>query len=302
MIPSNSSNVYAREHPFFLPLKANLPHGKTGIVWPDVGGGLTDRVRFRLPGASYANATITQIVEKGFGIYAYRHLQADTVNKGFVYLDADDPDCQSWTGQEQFSSQLGGIIVGETDDNERELAFHLPNSVNPMIPTLLHAFVSGEVKLYLPGGVGWIDADPTRVVEKGEGDYALRLTDAQVTTAGKIYLYVNVAGSQPWTWWYDIVTPGGAGTAEIISITQPPIERWTPVVVVMRTYGSIPYVKFITNTLQMWIYDPAVGFTNNFKERSFANTVGDITTLTILPHGGWWTSRVRFKFVAGAEV
>ena len=303
MIPSNSANVYAREQPFFLPLKANMPNGKTGIAWNDVGGGITDRVRYRLPGGVYSNAPISRIVEKGFGIYAYRHEQLDTVNKGYVYLEASDPDCQSWSGQEQFASQVGGIVVGETDDAERELAFHLPNIVNPMIPTLGQAFSLGQVKIFLPGGVGFVDADPTRVVEKGVGDYALRLTDAQVALAGKIYIYVNVPGSQPWAWWYDIVEPGfGVGVVELVSITQPPIERWTPVVAVVRTTGGLPYVRYLGNTLHLWIYDPAVGFTSNFRERSFVSVDGDLTTLTILPNGGWWTTRIRLKFVAGAEL
>jgi hypothetical protein len=303
MIPVNSTNASAREQPFFMPQISNLPHGKTGIVWNDVGGGITDRVRYRLTGGAYTNGKIANIVEKGYGIYAYRHEQTDTVTKGFIYLDADDPDCQSWTGQEQIAAQLGGILVGETDDVERELAFHLPNTVNPMTPTLGQSFSTGQVKLFLPGGVGWVDADVSRVVEKGEGDYALRLTDAQVVLAGKIYLYVNCPGSQPWVWWYDIVDSGlGAGAIELISITQPPLERWKPVVAVVRLSGASAFVKYRAHALYLGIYDPTLGFTSNFKERSSIQVDGDIVTFTILPNGGWWTNTIRLKFAAGAEL
>lgn len=277
--------------------------GKTGIVWNDVGGGYTDRVRFRVPGSIYVNAKISNIVEKGFGVYAYQHEQADIVTRGFSYLDADDPDCQSWTGVEQIASQLGGILVGETSDDDREVPFHLPNSVNPLTPTTGQSFSLGDVKVFLPGGVAFINADVTRIVEKGEGDYALILTDVQVAMGGKLYLYVNVSGSQPVATWVDIVTPGTLGGAgEIISITQPPIERWTPVVVLMRITGGTPFLRYLSNTLTMWIYDPAVGFTSNFRERSNVSIDGEYTTLTILPNGGWWTSQFRLKFVAGTEL
>lgn len=96
------------------------------------------------------------------------------------------------------------IFLGETDDDAREVAFHLPSAANPLTPVTGHVFSPGEVLVKIPG-VAIVNADVTRVVEIGNGDYALQLTNAQVAAKGKVYIYVNVAGAQPWSSDEDIV-------------------------------------------------------------------------------------------------
>jgi hypothetical protein len=96
------------------------------------------------------------------------------------------------------------IFLGETDDEARKVAFHLPDANDPLTPITGHAFVAGEVRIRIPGGA-YVDADPTRIVEEGYGDYALKLTDAQVAVAGKVFIRVNVTGAQPWTSAEDII-------------------------------------------------------------------------------------------------
>lgn len=98
------------------------------------------------------------------------------------------------------------IFVDETDDDARELAFHLPDENDPLTGVTGHSFSTGEVLVRLPGAVAFVNADVTRVSEKGYGSYALKLTDAQVAEKGKIYIRVSVTGAQPWTGYEDIVS------------------------------------------------------------------------------------------------
>jgi hypothetical protein len=112
------------------------------------------------------------------------------------------------------------IFVGETDDDARELAFHLPDENDPLTGIEGHVHSTGEVLVRLPGSAAYVNADVTRVAEKGYGDYALKLTDAQVAEKGKIYIRVAVAGAQPWTGYEDIVSRSDfVGGAAIIPST-----------------------------------------------------------------------------------
>ena len=93
-----------------------------------------------------------------------------------------------------------GILVDETDPNCREIPFHLPDATDPLTPITGHVFIAGEVKIWLPGAVAYVNASVLNVVEKGLGDYALRLTEAQTATAGSVFLYVDIGvTSQVWT-------------------------------------------------------------------------------------------------------
>jgi len=119
------------------------------------------------------------------------------------------------------------IFLGETDDPAREVAFHLPDANDPIGAYIAgHVFATGEVKIRLPGAVAYVDADVSRVKEKGYGDYALQLTDAQVTVKGKVYIRVLVAGAQPWTSDEDILSR--AELAAAIAVAVPASNRaWT---------------------------------------------------------------------------
>jgi len=97
------------------------------------------------------------------------------------------------------------IFLDETVDAQREVPFHLPDSTDPLTGVIGHTFATGEVLIRIPGA-GYVNADVSRVVEKGYGDYALQLTDAQVATAGKVYIRVSVTGAQPWTSFEDIIS------------------------------------------------------------------------------------------------
>ncbi len=59
--------------------------GTAGHAWNDVGGGLTDELKVRIPGGAYANATIARIVEIGGGNYEYQLTSAESVAGGKVY-------------------------------------------------------------------------------------------------------------------------------------------------------------------------------------------------------------------------
>lgn len=57
-------------------------------VFNNVGGGLTDEVKVRLPGGVFTNATIANIVEWGQGIYALRLTATETAVAGKAGIHA----------------------------------------------------------------------------------------------------------------------------------------------------------------------------------------------------------------------
>lgn len=308
MIIVGESDPNAREVPFHLPDENNPLVGKTGHVFVD------GEVKIRLPGASYANATVANIVEKGFGDYALRLTQAQTANEGFAYLYAAVAGAQRWTGVEQIATQPSGIIRGETVDARRELAFHLPDENDPLTGVTGHVFAAGEVKLCLPGGT-YADADVSRVVEKGFGDYALRLTDAEVAAKGKVYLRVKIPGAQRWTAWYEIVDEyvlGGALSAPIISNITPTkgaqagvpgafsssysVARFTPIEFdltnIVPGAGITIAIKFEHRDETYTILDTTADSERQWKWPFDAHSsIGDLSAepvhVSLLPRDGW---------------
>lgn len=77
-------------------------------------------------------------------------------------------------------------------------------------PITGRVWVAGDVKLYLPDGVAWVDATVANIVEKGRGFYALRLAAAETDVPGAVYLDLDttaVAGASAYGIRDDIVDP-----------------------------------------------------------------------------------------------
>lgn len=102
------------------------------------------------------------------------------------------------------------IALNETDPTAAEVPFFLPLTADTFTgPGLTgHVFVLGEVQMKLPGA-GWVSVALTQIVEKGYGRYAVRLTSAQCTTSGVVYIRANVSGAQPYSGVEEIGTAGG---------------------------------------------------------------------------------------------
>jgi hypothetical protein len=84
------------------------------------------------------------------------------------------------------------IALNETNEYAAEVAFTLFSGISPITGW---SFTLGEVQIKLPGGA-WTDATLIKIVEKGYGRYAVRLTAAQCLTAGDVYIKAIVAGAQ----------------------------------------------------------------------------------------------------------
>lgn len=102
--------------------------------------------------------------------------------------------------------------------------------------------------------------------------------------------------------YYSQVVEPSPFDGEILSITGSPVTRWTSVVAVVRVSGGSPFVRYVSNSLKLWIYDPVDGFTANFRDRSTVAVDGDVVTMSIIPNGGWWTNQFRLKFISGTEL
>jgi hypothetical protein len=314
-ILQNETLVNAREIPFHL-ADANDPIGAwlTGYAWPSVGGGLTDKLQVRLPGGAYTNATIANIREIGFGDYALQLALADTATRGTVGLFWQAVGAQPGTTAEIIASISDGIMVGETDDTRRELWFHMPSDNDPLTGVAGHVWAAGEVKIAAPGGI-YVDADVARVVDKGNGDYALRLTDLEVANRGKVYLRAVITGAQAWSAAYDIVPASqtltlGAPNLNVLTTfsTTFKIARLTqwqsdltsiPVgsqIIVLVKYEDRNEWYVARNAEGAWKWPFDVEGAND-------NSLGPIgvppVRLKLKPRGGWPACSIEVQVVAG---
>lgn len=106
MIIAGSSGS-AAALPFTLALTATGAP-VTGKVWTNVGGGVTDELKVRLPGGAFADAAISRIVELGGGAYEYRLTDAETASPGKVYYY---PNVVGVDG-DQLTARYEDILVG----------------------------------------------------------------------------------------------------------------------------------------------------------------------------------------------
>lgn len=89
------------------------------------------------------------------------------------------------------------IRVGEPNDYAAEILFYLPQVADPLLPKAGHVFVLGEVRIKL-GAVGvWVDVALDRILERGRGWYAIRLTALQRAAATEVAYEAVCDGAQP---------------------------------------------------------------------------------------------------------
>lgn len=235
MIALGETDETAAEIPFKLPTGADpVGTGFTGYGFPEtfVGSGVTDQVQYLLPGSLvWKDATIAKIFEIGFGRYVYRLIASECTTAGVVklraYVPGNDvngvPLAQPDNVQETIGPQGGEIAVGGSD----YFMFFLPNGSDPVYgsPISVHTFVTGEAKLRLPSGV-YANADVTQVQNFGNGWWGLLMrTGIETISRGKAFLYVNVAGSQPFEGYITILSPTAGSSDSVpptIQIVDPP--------------------------------------------------------------------------------
>jgi hypothetical protein len=102
------------------------------------------------------------------------------------------------------------ILKGESAALRLYVPFHLPQTSNPLLGLTGHVFTLGEVQVVTPGGA-LTSVAVDHIHEIANGDYAAELTPAQATVAGKVFIYANVTGAQPWSSAEDIIDPAELG-------------------------------------------------------------------------------------------
>lgn len=90
------------------------------------------------------------------------------------------------------------IRPGEPSDYAAEILIYLPRADDPRLPKLNHVFVLGEVQIKLtPSAPSWTNVALARLVERGHGWYAIRLTEEQRAAATEVAYQAVCAGAQP---------------------------------------------------------------------------------------------------------
>lgn len=211
MIALNETNEYAAEVAFNLPLSADPLMGLTGHSFT------LGEVEIKLPGLAWANATVAKIVEKGYGRYAVRLTNSQTLVAGDVFIRATVATTQGYFGSDVIGVLGGDIAVGATGT----ASFFLPDASDPIgnPPLTGHTFVLGEVRMCLPDGV-YTDVPLVQIEEIGYGCYVVNLSAANTAKRGKVFVYADVTGYQPFEGY---VTVLGTGVATVTTTPPTPI-------------------------------------------------------------------------------
>lgn len=177
------------------------------------------------------------------------------------------------------------IRVGETDPHAREVEFDLPTLADPLVGLTGHVFVAGEVRVRLTG-FPYVDADPLLVVEKDYGGYALVLTAAQVANRATLYIYVNVAGAQPFSAEVDIGGPIAVGETD-------PALREVPFHLPNKDAPLTPITGHVFVTGEVQAYVPGgAGFVNalvgNVVEKGYGDYALQLTAAQVAARGKLW--------------
>lgn len=101
------------------------------------------------------------------------------------------------------------IALYETNEYAAEIPFTLPLASDPLTGLTGWSFTLGEVQIKLPDSAFWINVAVGKIVEKGYGRFAARLTAAQTATAGIVTLRATVTGAQPFFGYETIGVLGG---------------------------------------------------------------------------------------------
>lgn len=199
MIALNETDPTSAEIPFFLPLvTAPVGPGLTGHAF------VLGEVQLQLPGGSFFNVAVSQIVEKDYGWYAVQLTAAQTVLAGQVFVNANISGAQPYNGVEDIGVSGGDIFVSTAG----EIPFFLPQSSNPIYgpPITGHSFTTGEVQVrYARAGLA--SPSPASIREVGLGSYALQVSGASAVK-GKAFLYAQVSGAQFYSGFITILSAG----------------------------------------------------------------------------------------------
>lgn len=89
------------------------------------------------------------------------------------------------------------IRTGEPNDYAAEILFYLAQASDPRLPKIDHVFVLGEVRIKLGAGGAWTNVTLDRLLQRGRGWYAIRLTAGQRAAAAEVAYEAVCADAQP---------------------------------------------------------------------------------------------------------
>lgn len=254
MIALNETNEYAAEVAFNLPLAADPLTGLTGHSF------VLGEVQIKLPGGAWADASLAKIVEKGYGRFAVRLTSGQTGNAGDVFVRATVSGTQNY-----FGGDVIGVLGGDIPENGTgSVLFFLPDETDPYNnpPLTGHTFVLGEVRMCLPDGL-YADVPLVQIEEVGYGGYKVNLLAGDTVKKGKVFIYAEVAGYQPFEGYGTIL---GVGSAS--SVVTPPTPIEVPVGEVVAT---TTYMDFLTSSVgRLCEYSKS----GNFSAGVFVDNVG----------------------------
>lgn len=151
----------------------------TGKVWS------TGELKLRLPGGTYANATVANIVEYGLGKYAVQLTSSETANPGVAAIEVNVAGAhetgQAWTETISVLGQKIDIIAGLLHQNSR-LDNITYNGAGLMTAARLRVFASAAAcNAATAGAADNADSETYRFLIAGVDDGSGKLGNYKLT-------------------------------------------------------------------------------------------------------------------------
>jgi hypothetical protein len=186
------------------------------------------------------------------------------------------------------------IFKGETSNAKREVIFQMISSSTGVGITGINwnTMPATSLKVCAPGGsIG--NADLTRIVEKGEGNYALQLDDAQVANAGSGIVSVDPSNSiaVAATWSFDVVDPADfriQATSSGSGGSQLPA-------------GTVTLSGLISEVRTRGDYLSSITFTDAWITTEIQAAWAELYELIAETHEGWWDTKTTLSTVANQD-
>lgn len=186
------------------------------------------------------------------------------------------------------------IFKGETVDRKRQVLFKmlsLADRTSGVTGINWNTMPVTSIKVAAPGGTLG-NADFTRIVEIGDGNYALQLNDTQVTNAGSGLLSIDstngVAVAADYE--FDIVDPADFGVVATTATAGNQLPG-----------GTVTLDGLIAEVRTRGDYLSSLAFTDAWITNEIQAAWAELYELIAETHEGWWDKKTTLSTVASQD-
>ena len=186
------------------------------------------------------------------------------------------------------------IFKGETVDRKRQVLFKmlsLADRTSGVTGINWTTMPATSIKVAAPGGTLG-NADFTRIVEIGDGNYGLQLTDPQVANAGSGLIVVDTTNGVAVAvdYEFDIVDPADFGVVATTATAGNQLPG-----------GTVTLDGLIAEVRTRGDYLSSLAFTDAWITNEIQAAWAELYELIAETHEGWWDKKTTITTVAGQD-